>query len=108
MGSRHCLKVWTQQQQVVCLSSAEGELYAAVRAASEGLGMQSAAIDLGVECRLTLHLDASATMGLVNRTGLGEAKHVDMQYPVDTGGIQVWEVRHEESRLKREARRLDD
>ena len=48
----HCLKVWTKKQQVVSLSSAEREL---------------------------LHLDASATMGLVNRRGLGKAKHVDMQ-----------------------------
>ena len=38
----------------------QSELYAAVRAASEGLGRQSVAKDLGIECRLTLHLDASA------------------------------------------------
>ena len=35
--------------------------------------------DLGISCRLNLHLDASATMCLVNRRGLGKAKHVDMQ-----------------------------
>ena len=28
---------------------------------------------------MNLHLDASATMCLVNRRGLGKAKHVDMQ-----------------------------
>ena len=33
----------------------------------------------GISCRLNLHLDASATMCLVNRRGLGKAKHVDMQ-----------------------------
>ena len=75
----HCLKVWTKKQQVVSLSSAESELYAAVKTASEGLGVQSVAKDLGISCRLNLHLDASATMCPVNRRGLGKAKHVDMQ-----------------------------
>ena len=79
MRGGHCLKVWTKKQQVVSLSSAESELYAAVKTASEGLGVQSVAKDLGILCGLNLHLDASATMGLVNRRGLGKAKHVNMQ-----------------------------
>ena len=79
MRGGHCLKVWTKKQQVVSLSSAESELYAAVKTASEGLGVQSVAKDLGILCGLNLHLGASATMGLVNRRGLGKAKHVDMQ-----------------------------
>ena len=37
MRGGHCLKVWTKKQQVVSLSSAESELYAAVKTASEGL-----------------------------------------------------------------------
>ena len=78
MRGGHCLKVWTKKQQVVSLSSAESELYAAVEAASEGLGIQSVAKDLRISCGLNLHLDASATMCLVNRKGLGKAKHVDM------------------------------
>ena len=52
-GSR-CLKVWTQKQLVVALSSAESELHAAL----EGLGIQSLARDLGISCRVNLHLDA--------------------------------------------------
>ena len=79
MRGGHCLKVWTKNQQVVSLSSAESELYAAVRTASEGLGVQSVAKDLGILCGQNLHLDASATMGLFNRRWLGKAKHVDMQ-----------------------------
>ena len=75
----HCLKVWTKKQQVVALSSAESELYAAVKTASEGLGIQSVAKDLGISRGLNLPLNASATMYLVNRTDLGKAKHVDMQ-----------------------------
>ena len=79
MRSGHCLKVWTKKQQVVSLSSAESELYAAVKTASEGLGIRSVAKDLGILCGLNLHLDASAMMCLVNRRRLGKAKHVDMQ-----------------------------
>ena len=74
----HCLKVWTKKQQQVALSSAESELYAAVKTAAGGLGIQSVAKDLGISCRLNMHLDASATMCLVNRRGLGKANHVDM------------------------------
>ena len=79
MRGGHCLKVWTKKQQVVALSSAESEMYAAVKTATEGLGIQSVAKDLGITCRLNLHLDASATLRLVNRRGLGKAKHVDIQ-----------------------------
>ena len=57
----------------MALSSAE-KLYAAVKTASEGV-----AKDLGITCRLNLNLDASATLSLVNRRGLGKAKHVDTQ-----------------------------
>ena len=62
MRGAHCVKVWTKKQQVVALSSAESELFAAVKTASEGLGIQSVAKDLGISCGLNLHLDASATM----------------------------------------------
>ena len=58
MRGAHCLKVWTKKWQVVALSSAESELYAAVKTASEGVGIQSVAKDLGISCGLNLHLDA--------------------------------------------------
>ena len=53
--------------------------YAAAKTASEGRGIQSIAKDMGISCGLNLHLHASATMCLVSRTGLGKARHVDMQ-----------------------------
>ena len=71
MRGSHRLKVWTKKQQVVALSSAEDGLRRA-RDPKRGEGP-------GKSCRLNLHLDASATMCLVNRRGLGKAKHVDMQ-----------------------------
>ena len=77
--SHHEWRALTKKQQVVSLSTGESELYAAVATASEGLGIQSVAKDLGMSCGLNLHLDASATMCLVSRRGLGKAKHVDVQ-----------------------------
>ena len=47
--------MWTNKQQVVALSSAESELYAAVMTVAEGL--ESVAMDLGIACGL--HLCAS-------------------------------------------------
>ena len=79
MRGGRCLKVWTKKQQVVSLSTAESELYAAVKTASEGMDIQSVAKDLGILCGLNLHLDATARMRLFDRRRLGKAKHVDMQ-----------------------------
>ena len=71
MRGGHCLKVWTKKQQVVPLSSAESEQYAAVKTASEGLGIQSLATDLGISCGLNLHLDCLSddVLGQPQRTG---------------------------------------
>ena len=106
MSGGHCLRAWTKKQQVVSLSSADSELYAAVKTASEGLGIQIVAKDLGISCGLNLHLDSSATMCLVKRRGLGKARRYAES--VDTGGFQIRPVRHEESRHERETSRLDD
>ena len=45
------MKVMDQEAaELVSLSTAESELYAAVKTASEGLGIQSVAKDLGNAC----------------------------------------------------------
>ena len=80
MRCGHCLKVWTKKQQVVSFSTVESELSAAVKIVSEELEIQSLAKDLRIVCKLKLHLGASATMCLVNRRGLGKAKHVNLQH----------------------------
>ena len=100
--------VWTKKQQVVSLSTAEGELYAAVKTASEGLVIQSVAKDLGIACGLDLHLDASATMCLVKSHRIGQNEARRHAEPVDTGGFQVGPVHHEEGRYGRESSRLYD
>ena len=70
-------------------------------------GIQSVAKDLEISCGWHLHVAASAMMCLVTpkRTGHSEARrHAES---VDTGGIQVKEVRRE-GRHEREPSRLDD
>ena len=65
---------------MVSLSIAESELYTAVKNRVRGIGNSERGEGLG-HCMwvLSLRLDATATMCLVNRRGLGKAKHVDMQ-----------------------------
>ena len=71
MRGGRCLKVWTKKQHVVSLPSAESELYAAVKTASEGLGIQSVAKDLGVSCGTepTLGCLRNDVLGQPQRTG---------------------------------------
>ena len=103
------MKECTKKQQVVSLSTAESELYAAGQNSVRRPG------DLRVwqrcwvlVCGLNLHLDATATMCLVNSRGLGMMLHVDMQNlwiqkpPSQRGSSRRRSV------LKREPRRLDD
>ena len=79
MGS-HLLKTWCKQQSVVATSSAEAELYAGTRGASEGLGAVSLLRDLGWDRGLTLHMDSSSALSLVSRTGLSKVKHIEIQH----------------------------
>ena len=80
MIGTHLIKCWSKAQHVVSLSSAEAELYAAVRAAAEMIGAQSLAADTGWSLNITLGMDASAAIALMNREGLGKAKHISTQW----------------------------
>ena len=48
MIGSHLLKGWAKTQTLIALSGGESELYATLKAASEGLGIQSIASDLGI------------------------------------------------------------
>ena len=75
----HLLKSWSKEQKHIALSSAEAELYAANRGASEGLGLKSLAKDIGINLELELQIDASAACGIMQRRGLGQVRHIDTQ-----------------------------
>ena len=54
MRGRHFLKAWCKTQGLVALSSGEAELYALVKASSEGLGISSMFRDLGVDIEVNV------------------------------------------------------
>ena len=68
LGS-HCVRSWSKTQNTIAQSSAESELIAIVKAASEALDMMSLAEDLGMQVRTRLHVDASAALGILEQRG---------------------------------------
>ena len=45
-----------------------------------GLGMQALGLDMGQQYSVMLHLDSTAALSLVNKVGLGRAKHIEMHH----------------------------
>ena len=76
----HCIKHWSKIQGVVAQSSGEAELYAGVRAASDAIGVQTQARELGMEVAVELMMDAKAAMGMMNREGLSTTRHVEVKW----------------------------
>ena len=74
-----CIKGWSTTQKVVARSSGEAELYAAVRGASEALGLRSMARELGWNWTIRMWTDSSACKGTCNRSGHGKMKHLDVE-----------------------------
>ena len=89
-------------QAVVALSSGEAEYYALVKGASEGMGLQGIAMDMGLKVCVHLSTDASAAIGIGSRRGLGKVKNIELnqlwiQDKVCRGEITVHKVRTEEN-----------
>ncbi len=76
----HPVKTWSTTQTVVAMSSGEAELYSLTKGAAQTLGLISLGRDLGIQLSGLLHTDASATLGIVSREGLGKLRHVQVQY----------------------------
>ena len=77
---RHLLKSWSSTQQVIALSSGEAELYALTKGAAQALGAISMGQDLGETLNATVKTDSSAALGIVQRSGLGKVRHLNVQY----------------------------
>ena len=75
----HCIRLWSKTQTVIAQSSAENELSAAVKTTSEALGLMAMARDMGYQVEGQVWIDASATMGILNRQGVGKVRHLDTQ-----------------------------
>ena len=80
MSGQHVLKTWSTTQATIALSSAEAELFALVKGASQALGMMALGKDLGVSMQVTLHTDSSAALSIIQRQGIGKMRHVSTQY----------------------------
>ena len=76
MLGTHLLKSWSSTQASVALSSGEAELYGVVKASSIALGQQSLFSDLGLTSTVRVWTDSSAAMGICQRTGLGQLRHI--------------------------------
>ena len=81
---------------MVVLSSAEAETYALVATACETLGLQARARDLGIEMNGELFTGASAALGIVARTGIGQGPRTkDTRIPrcsAENCRIKAWET----------------
>ena len=78
MVGGHLIKHWSSTQKTIALSSGEAELSGILKGASEGLGAQSLAKDLGLELDLIIRADSSAAIGIFQRHGLGKVRHLAM------------------------------
>jgi len=73
----HLLAHWSSTQSTVALSSAEAELNALVKAASETLGIRNMLLEMGKEFEGRILTDSSAAKGIVSRVGCGKVKHLE-------------------------------
>ena len=74
------IKTWSRTQALVSLSSAEAELYAAIKACSETLGFLSLLKDYQIHATGKIMCDASAALGIIKRQGLGRTRHIHTSY----------------------------
>ena len=80
MHGWHIVKTWSTTQAVVAMSSCESELYSLTKGAAQALGLMALAADFGVCLESRVHTDASATLGIINRIGLGRLRHINVQF----------------------------
>ena len=76
MRGKHHIKSWSVTQKRVTLSSAEAELGALVKAASETIGITQMAEGLGDEVAAEVYVDSSAALSVTQRKGSGKMRHV--------------------------------
>jgi hypothetical protein len=75
----HLIRAYSKTQSVIAKSSGESELYAAVRASAEGLGILTLFADFGLKnMKASVGMDASAAIGIAQRQGIGKLRHVEV------------------------------
>ena len=61
-------------------STDEVDADAGVLTATEGLGIQAMAKDLGIKLHMSLYLDAKAAIAIMSREGLSKVKHIETRF----------------------------
>ena len=97
---RHLIHHWSSTQSVVALSSAEAELNAIIKAASESIGVKNMIKECGGDIRIAIKTDSSAANGVTHRQGSGKVKHLEVrqlwiQEKVANSTLQVSKVPRE-------------
>ena len=79
MIGSHLSRSYSKTQSVVAKSSGESELYAIIRASTEGLGIVSLLKDFGIpNATVGIGIDATAAMGMAQRVGLNKVRHMEV------------------------------
>ena len=96
IGGRN-VKHWSKTQSTIALSSGEAELNGIGQGIAQGLGVQSICRDLGYDCKLRVHTDATAAIGIARRRGMGKIRHLDttdlwVQEVVRSGRVELCKV----------------
>jgi len=73
----HLLAHWSSTQSTVALSSAEAELNALIKGASESLGLLNMLKAMGKDFQCQIFTDSSAAKGIIHRLGCGKVKHLE-------------------------------
>ena len=68
------------RQKIIARSSAEAELYAMTKCATQTLGMIQLKQDFNIVLKGVVHTDSSAALGIVSRVGIGRTRHIQVQY----------------------------
>ncbi len=75
----HLIKAYSKTQANIALFSAEAEYYSMVKAASEGLGFKAMTEDYRKPLSPWMYADATATIGVAQKMGLGKLRHLEKQ-----------------------------
>ncbi len=79
MFGDHCLKTYSNTQDIMSLSSGGSEFYWIVKVGSIGLGIVGILKDLGVPANLQINTDSSAAKRIASRRRTGRMRHFEVR-----------------------------
>ena len=76
----HILTFSSKTQKIISLSSGEAELTAQVGGVSDGLGVRNLLEEMGILLTILSRCDSSAARGILQRTGVGKIRHLEVKH----------------------------